>query len=191
MSRIGKQPVKIPTGVKVELAGGGVKISGAKDSLSLSVHPDMKIEYDADAAEVRVTRPNDARQCRALHGTTRALIANMVSGVTTGFRKELQIYGSGYGIKVEGNMAVLALGYAQPAKLAIPAGVSIEIKTPNARGNDVPAEFAVTGADKCAVGQFASELRRARPPEPYKGKGVRYSDERIKHKMGKAFASGA
>ena len=191
MSRIGKQPVKIPKGVNVEVNARIVKISGAKDSMTLDVHPDITVDYDADAALIRVTRSSDARLHRALHGTARALIANMVTGVTAGFQKSLQIYGSGYGVKVQGNDIVLTLGFAQPRTMPIPAGITVDTKTPNARGNDTPAEFSVKGADKCVVGQFAAEVRKSKPPEPYKGKGIRYLDEHVRRKVSKAFASGA
>ena len=189
MSRIGKKPVKIPTGVKVELQSNQLKISGSSASLTLDVHADINVVYDAEASEVKVSRPSDIRLHRALHGTTRALIANMVEGVTKGFSKSLEIYGTGYGIKEQGKEIALSLGFAAPVVLPIPEGVKVEIKTPNARGNDVPALFSLSGADKHAVGQFAAVIRRARPPEPYLGKGIRYGNEVIRRKSGKAFAS--
>ena len=191
MSRIGKKPVKIPSGVKVELQGQHIKISGSSESLTLDIHPDIKVEYDSAASEIIMTRPSDLRLQRALHGTTRALIANMVEGVTKGYQKNMKIYGTGYGIKQQGKDIVLSLGFAAPVVLPVPEGIKIEIKTANARGNDVPALFGISGADKHAVGQFAAVVRHARPPEPYLGKGVRYADEVIKHKAGKAFTSGA
>ena len=189
MSRIGKKPVSIPQGVKVELKGQTVKITGAKESLVLDVHADLAVAYDEKASEVTVTRPDDERFHRAVHGTTRSLIANMVTGVTQGFSKSLQVYGTGYGVKVQGKDLLLTVGLAQPVTMPIPPGVSVDIKTPNTRGNDVPAEFSVSGADKCVVGQFAAEIRRSRPTEPYKGKGVRYLGEHIRRKVGKAFGS--
>ena len=189
MSRIGKKPVKIPSGVNVELKGKLVKISGSSASLSLNVHPDISVDYDSGAAEITVNRPSDSKLHRSLHGTTRALIANMVRGVTEGFRKGLKIFGTGYGVKEQGKDLLLTVGFAAPAKLAIPEGIKIEIKSPNARGNDVPALFSVGGPDKKTVGQFASDIRRVRPPEPYLGKGIRYEDEVVKRKAGKAFAS--
>ena len=191
MSRIGKQPVKVPSGVKVELSKQQLKISSAKESLNLNIHPEVTLEYDADAGEIRVTRSGDERLQRAMHGTTRALIANMIQGVTTGFSRFLAIYGTGYGVKVQGTDLLLTVGMAKPATMAIPQGVSVDIKTPNARGNDNPALFSVAGANKQVVGQFAAEIRRQRPPEPYKGKGIRYADEQIKRKVGKAFGAGA
>lgn len=189
MSRIGKKEIKIPSGVNVEIKGQTIKISSSTASLEYTVHPDISVEFDSAQAEVRVTRPGDERKFRALHGTTRSLIANMVEGVTKGYSIGLEIFGTGYGIKEQGTDIYLTVGTAKPAVLPIPAGVKIEIKAPNARGNDVPAAFAVMGPDKQTVGQFASEIRRARPAEPYLGKGIRYAGEIIKRKAGKAFGS--
>ena len=191
MSRIGKQPVKIPADVKIELAKQQIKLTGPLGSLVLNVHPAIKVEYDSGGAEIRVSRPNDERLNRALHGTMRALIANMVVGVTKGYGKELSVFGTGYGVKIQGSDLLLTVGLAKPAVLAIPKGITIDIKVPAARGNETPAVFTVRGPDKALVGQFASMLRRVRPPEPYRGKGVRYSHEVVKRKVGKAFASGA
>jgi len=191
MSRIGKQPVKVPSGVKVELNNQLIKISGTSATLTLDVRDEIKVEYDSGAGEIKVIRTSDDRFCRSLHGTIRSLIANMIEGVTKGFKKELKIYGSGYGVKVQGQNMTLQVGFAQPAVLPIPQGISVEIKTPNARGNEVPAEFSVSGPDKYVVGQFAAAARKVRPPEPYLGKGIRYADEVIRRKVGKAFASGA
>ena len=191
MSRIGKQPVKVPAGVKVELTKQQLKISGSKETLDLSIHPEVTLEYDEGAKEIRVGRSGNERLQRAMHGTTRALIANMIQGVTSGFSRALAIYGTGYGVKVQGNDLLLTVGMAQPVTMAIPQGIAVEIKTPNARGNDNPALFSVGGASKQVVGQFAAEIRRQRPPEPYKGKGIRYADEHIKRKVGKAFGAGA
>ena len=191
MSRIGKKPVKIPSGVKVELKGQSVKISGPNGNLSLDVNPEIKAEYDSGASEICVTRPSDSRQHRALHGTMRALIANMVEGVTKGFVKSIEIYGTGYGIKIQGKDMLLNVGFAAPAKVKVPDEVKVDITTPNTRGNDVPAAFSVSSPNKAVLGQFASEIRRVRPPEPYLGKGIRYKNEVIRRKAGKAFASGA
>ena len=189
MSRIGKKPVKTPSGVKVELKGQNVKISGPNGNLSLDVHPEIKVEYDSGTSEIRVERPSNARQHRALHGTMRALIANMVEGVTKGFVKNMEIYGTGYGVKIQGKDMLLNVGFAAPASIKIPDEVKVDIGTPNTRGNDVPAAFSISSPDKAVLGQFASEIRRVRPPEPYLGKGVRYKDEVIRRKAGKAFAS--
>jgi len=191
MSRIGTKPVEVPSGVKVELKGNQLSISGAADTLTIEIRPEIQVKYNPDASEIVVTRQNDQRFQRALHGTTRALIQNMIEGVTKGFEKKLRIFGTGYGVEQKGQNVVVQVGFAKPASLPIPAGVKLEIKTPNTRGNDIPAEFTVKGADKWAVGQFAASIRQIRPPEPYLGKGIRYADEVIKRKVGKAFASGA
>lgn len=191
MSRVGKKPISVPEGVKVEVDTKQVKISTSTHSLTLDVRPEIKVEYNSDTKEIVVSRVGDGRLQRALHGTTRAHIANMVLGVTKGFKKTMQIFGTGYGIKQQGAKVMFDLGYAKPASLDIPAGVTIEVKAPNARGNDVPAEFSILSADKWSVGELAAKIRRLRPPEPYRGKGVRYSDEIVKRKVGKAFGTGA
>ena len=190
MSRIGKKQVSIPDGVKVELAGGNLKVASSSATLTLSVNPVVDVAYDSAAGHISVTRKGDDRFSRAMHGTTRALIANMVHGVTKGFEKRLHVFGTGYGVKIEGKQLLVTVGYAKPASVTIPDGVTVDVETPNARGNDVPAAFAVRGADKCTVGQFAAAVRKTRVAEPYKGKGVRYVDEVIKRKLGKAFGSG-
>ena len=189
MSRIGKLPVKIPGGVKVECSGGKVTVSGPLGTLSMAVRPEVTCSYDPDAAELCVTRENDERLARALHGTTRALIANMVNGVTEGYAKSLKIFGTGYNVKQQGTELLLQVGYANTVAVAIPDGITVEIKTPAARGNDSPAELTVKGPDKCVVGQLAATIRSVRKPEPYLGKGIRYADEQIKRKVGKAFGS--
>ncbi|MBN1845099.1 MAG: 50S ribosomal protein L6 [Sedimentisphaerales bacterium] len=190
MSRIGKKPVPVPAGVKVEVNGNQVSIGGSGGTLTLNVRAEIAVQYDAQAGRIVVTRQSDQRLHRALHGTTRALIANMIQGVTQGFARSLKIFGTGYGISVKGQEISLSVGFAKPAVLPIPPGVAIEIKTPNTRGNEIPAEFTVRGPDKWAVGQFAAAIRQVRPPEPYLGKGIRYAEEQIKRKVGKAFASG-
>ncbi len=190
MSRIGKKPVPVPAGVKVELNGAHLKVSGASAALSLDVRSEVKVEYDKKASQINVIRQGETRFHRALHGTVRALIANMIRGVTEGFKKDLLIFGTGYNVKQQGDKLFVSVGFAKPVSLTIPQGVNVEIKTPNTRGNDVPAEFSVRGPDKCLVGQFAAAVRNLRPPEPYLGKGIRYADEHVKRKMGKAFASG-
>lgn len=189
MSRIGKKPIKVPSGVKIELTDSQITISAASKSLVMPLHSIVSVKYDQSQSEILVTRENNERFSRAMHGTTRALIANMVQGVLKEYTKELAIYGTGYGIKEQQKELLLTLGFAQPARIAIPVGVTIEIKAPSARGNDVPALFTVVGADKASVGQFAAQIRKLRPPEPYKGKGIRYADEVVKRKVGKAFAS--
>ncbi|KPK77403.1 MAG: hypothetical protein AMJ79_03195 [Phycisphaerae bacterium SM23_30] len=190
MSRIGKKPVSVPQGVKVELDGAHLKVSSSAAALSVDLRPEVKVEYDQKAAQIKVARRGETRLHRALHGTTRALIANMIHGVTQGFKKDLQIYGTGYNVKLQGNNFMVSVGFARPISLPLPEGIKVDIKTPATRGNDVPAEFSVVGADKCRVGQFAAAVRSLRPPEPYLGKGIRYANEHVKHKAGKAFASG-
>ncbi|MBN1763829.1 MAG: 50S ribosomal protein L6 [Sedimentisphaerales bacterium] len=189
MSRIGKKPVKVPSGVKIEIKGRHLTVGGTLANLTFDIHPDIDVEYDSQADEIRVSRSSDMRFHRSLHGTTRAIIANMIEGVTRGFQKKIEVYGTGYGVKVQGMELQLSVGYAQPVRLTIPEGITVDIATPNARGNETPAVFTVNGADKHAVGQFAADIRRSRPPEPYLGKGVRFADEVIKKKVGKAFAS--
>lgn len=190
MSRIGKKAIPVPSGVKVELSGLTLKISSGSGTLVQAINPIVKVDYDSSANEINVTRDTSERFARAMHGTTRALIANMIQGVTQGYEKGMRLYGTGYGVKQEGADLLLSVGTAKPARVPVPQGVVVDIKTPNARGNDLPAEIFIKGADKQSAGQFAAVLRRIRPPEPYNGKGVRYADEVIKKKMGKAFASG-
>lgn len=189
MSLIGKKPVDIPAGVKVELAKDTLKIAGAKESLVLKIVPEISIAVDESAKKIMVTRKSDDRFAKAMHGTTRAHIANMILGVTKGFSKAMQVFGTGYSVKIQGTDLLLTVGTAKPFSFPIPKSVNINIKTPNARGNDNPAEFVVSGPDRCVVGQFAAEVRKCRPPEPYKGKGIRYADEVVKRKEGKAFGS--
>ncbi len=189
MSRIGKKPVAVPAGVTVEVKGQMVKIASSAASLTWEVHPLIKVAYDADNKAIEVTRQGDDRESRALHGTTRALLANMVVGVTEGYKIDMEIYGTGYGVKQAGQDIELTVGTAKPHKVQIPAGVKLVITTPNARGNDTPAVFSISGPDKQVVGQLAAKIRKVRPPEPYVGKGIRYKDERIVRKDGKAFGS--
>lgn len=191
MSRIGKQPVTVPKGVKVEQKGQCIKITGPLGNLQMDCHPLIKITFDGSAEQIIVVneRPQD-RQSKQLHGTMRALIANMVTGVRKGFEKNMQIFGTGYNLKVQGNKLVLQIGFCHPVEMTIPKGINVDIKTAATRGNEVPAVFTLSGADKCVLGQFAAEIRKVRPPEPYKGKGIRYTDEHVRRKVGKAFASG-
>lgn len=183
MSRIGKLPVAIPANVKVSVANGIVKVEGPKGALEQSFLPQVKVEYDAAAKQVKVTRGADDRVHRAVHGLTRALIANMVAGVTTGYEKKLKIEGIGYQARNEKGAVLLTVGYSHPISLKPPAGVSFEIPD--------PTTIVVKGADKQKVGQFAADIRAARKPEPYKGKGIRYENEVVRRKEGKSFASGA
>lgn len=192
MSRIGKKPVEIPKGVKIELQGQCVKIQGPLGQLQLDCHPRIKVRIDEAEGKVIVEndRPQD-RQSKQLHGTMRALIANMVTGVSKGFERKLEIYGTGYSVKEQAGKLLLQVGYANTVERVIPDGVKVTIEAPTTRGNDVPARFTLSSTDKRLLGQFASEVRKSRPPEPYKGKGIRFSDEQVRRKAGKAFASGS
>jgi large subunit ribosomal protein L6 len=182
MSRIGKQPVVIPSGVKVQVASGTVRVEGPKGKLQLSPHPLMQVEYDDKAKVLKVTRPNDERLTRSLHGLTRSLVANMVEGVTKGYEKRLKIEGIGYQARMDKKRLVLTVGYANAIEMSPPEGVSVELTD--------PTTIIIRGADKQAVGQFAAEVRRVRKPEPYKGKGIRYENEQVRRKEGKSFTSG-
>ena len=178
MSRIGKKPVPIGK-AKVTLKDRHVLMEGPKGKLELDVHPAITVKMDDEKKELVVTRPDDQKQSKALHGLTRALLANMVEGVTNGYRKALEIQGVGYKAEMKGKNIVLAVGYANTISVAIPAGVTVALEGP---------KIVVTGPDKQLVGQFAAEVRRVRKPEPYKGKGIRYEGEVVKIKPGKAFA---
>lgn len=195
MSRIGKKPVPIPSGVKVDVAGRAVKVSGPKGSLSWDVPAPIDVALDADTVVVR--RPDDVSRNRALHGLARALIANMVHGVKEGYAIGLEIYGTGYGCTVQGrtlqlNIGFMGRGVGKQAQfeIPIPDGIEVTVKTPVARGNTEPARLTVSGVDKQTVGQFAAEVRKLRKPEPYLGKGIRYAGEQIRRKAGKVFAAG-
>jgi large subunit ribosomal protein L6 len=183
MSRIGKQPVPVPAGVKVRVAGGKVAVEGPKGAkLELAYHRNMRVEYDDAGKVIRVSRPDDERANRALHGLTRSLIANMVLGVTKGYEKRLVIEGIGYQARMDKKTVVLTVGFANAIELTPPDGVTVELTD--------PTNIVVRGADKQKVGQFAAEVRGARPPEPYKGKGIRYANEQVRRKEGKSFTSG-
>lgn len=183
MSRIGKKPVPVPKGVKVAVADGSVKVEGPKGTLSMSVRPEVTVEHKADANEVCCTIPEssmDDRASRAYWGMTRALIQNMMVGVTQGYEKTMEIVGVGWGAQVQGQQLRLQLGYASPVMMDIPQGLTINVEKQIVK---------ISGADKQAVGQFASAMRSKRKPEPYNGKGVKYADEIIKRKQGKQFGS--
>ena len=182
MSRIGKQPVVVPAGVKVQVRDGKVQVEGPKGKLELTHHRNIQVKHDETGKVINVTRPDDERLNRSLHGLTRSLIANMVLGVTKGYEKRLKIEGIGYQARMDKKTVVLTVGYANAIELTPPDGVTVELSD--------PTTIIVRGADKQKVGQFAAEVRRARPPEPYKGKGVRYENEQVRRKEGKSFASG-
>jgi large subunit ribosomal protein L6 len=179
MSRIGKKPVPVGK-AKVAIAGQVVKFEGPKGKLELSVHPLIKVRLDSGKNELVVERPDDEQQSKALHGLTRALLANHVVGVTDGYKKTLEVQGVGYKAEQKGKAIVLSVGYANPVTKTIPGNVTVQVEGTN--------KIHISGADKQAVGQFASELREVRKPEPYKGKGIRYEGEQVKIKPGKAFA---
>jgi large subunit ribosomal protein L6 len=179
MSRIGKKPVPIGS-AKVSVAGQLVKAEGPKGKLELNVHPKINVALDEATKSVIVTRKDDERESRALHGLTRALIANMVEGVTNGYSRGLEIQGVGYKAEIKGKNLVLSVGFANQISLEIPGNVTVTLDGQN--------KVIVSGADKQAVGEFAARIRRVRKPEPYKGKGIRYVGEQIKIKPGKAFA---
>jgi large subunit ribosomal protein L6 len=183
MSRIGRQPVAVPAGVKVRVADGKVFVEGPKGAkLEQAVHRNMRVEFDENAKAINVIRPDDARENRSLHGLTRSLIANMVQGVTKGYERRLKIEGIGYQARMEKKAIVLTVGFANAVKLDPPENVTVEL--PDA------TTILVKGWDKQKVGQFAAEIRHVRPPEPYKGKGIRYEDEQVRRKEGKSFTSG-
>jgi len=192
MSRIGKKPIVIPSGVKIEMAGQTVKVSGPKGSLEIKCYPQISVKLDGDGKKIVVgnSRP-DGRLEKAMYGTTRALLNNMVIGVSKGFEKKMEIYGTGYNVKEQAGNLILTVGFANPAQVKIPKTVKVIIDIPATKGNDTPAKFTLTSYDKHDIGQFAAEVRKVRPPEPYQGKGIRYGGEHVRRKAGKAFASGA
>jgi large subunit ribosomal protein L6 len=179
MSRIGKKPVPIGA-AKVSVADQLIKFEGPKGKLELRVHPLIKVTLDSAKKELVVVRPNDERQSKALHGLTRSLLANMVEGVVTGYKKSLEVQGVGYKAELKGKNLVMSVGYANTINVPLPTGVAVTVEG--------GTKIHVSGPDKQLVGQFASDVRRVRKPEPYKGKGVRYEGEVVKIKPGKAFA---
>jgi large subunit ribosomal protein L6 len=175
MSRIGRKPVPVPDAVTVEIAPGAIAVKGPKGELQQTLSPEMTIEQ-ADGV-VTVARPTNRGDHRALHGLTRSLIANMVEGVTQGFEKRLEIQGVGYRAALKGKNLELALGYSHPVAIEAPEGIDFEVPQ--------PTEIIVKGIDKQLVGQVAADIRKRRPPEPYKGKGIRYKGEHVQRKVGK------
>ena len=177
MSRIGKMPITVPAGVKVEIAAGNaVTVTGPKGTLSGNLNPEMIIKQEG--AIITVERPTDNSTHRSLHGLTRTLLSNMVTGVDKGFTKELEVNGVGYRATKEGKTLVMNLGYSHPVKMDEIEGITVEVPSPN--------KIIISGPDKQKVGQFAAEVRGKRPPEPYKGKGIKYTTEVIRRKEGKA-----
>jgi large subunit ribosomal protein L6 len=175
MSRIGKQPIPVPEGVSVQIEPGLVRVNGPKGELSEQVSTAMTVEHSD--GELTVTRPTDRGEHRALHGLTRTLIANMVTGVTDGYEKRLEIQGVGYRAALRGSDVELQVGYSHAIKVPAPEGIEFEVPAPN--------QIVVRGASKQAVGEIAARIRKVRPPEPYKGKGVRYAGEYVQRKVGK------
>jgi large subunit ribosomal protein L6 len=179
MSRIGNKPIPLPKGVKVNVAGRQVTVESSKGRLSITHRPEVTVRVEE--ARVVVERKSNGRTDRAMHGLTRALINNMVIGVTDGFKKELEINGVGWTANVQGKQIALNVGYADTRKVAIPDGVSVDVKG---------SKITISGVDKQAVGQLAAVVRSQRPPEPYNAKGIKYADEQIVRKQGKQFAGG-
>ena len=175
MSRIGRQPIELPEGVEVDVKPGSVSIKGPKGELSQAIHTEMKVSIENGT--LTVSRPTDRGEHRALHGLTRSLIANMVEGVTDGFERRLEIQGVGYRARLQGKALELTVGYSHSVSLLAPEGVEFEVPQ--------PTQVIVRGIDKQLVGQTAADIRKRRPPEPYKGKGVRYADEHVVRKVGK------
>ena len=176
MSRIGRKPINIPAGVTASIDNGVITVKGPKGTLDFKFNPAMTVEIKGDVIEV--TRPNDAKENRSLHGLTRTLIHNMIIGVTEGYSKTLEVNGVGYRVQKQGSKCVMNLGYSHQVIMPEIDGITIDVPQPN--------KIVINGIDKQAVGQFAAEVREKRPPEPYKGKGIRYAGERIIRKEGKA-----
>lgn len=180
MSRIGRKPIAIPAGVEVKIDGSTVTVKGPKGTLTQTVHSNMKVEMNG--TEITVTRPDDSNLNKSLHGLTRTLIANMIEGVEKGYSKELEVNGVGYRAAKQGNDLVLNIGFSHQVIMSEIDGITIDVPTPN--------KVVISGPDKQKVGQFAAEVREKRPPEPYKGKGIKYADEHIRRKEGKAGKGG-
>jgi large subunit ribosomal protein L6 len=176
MSRIGKKPITVPAGVEVKINGNEVTVKGPKGELKNTFNADMAIAMEGN--EITVTRPTDNKEHRALHGLTRTLIANMVEGVSNGYSKTLEVNGVGYRVQKQGKNLVMNLGFSHQVTVPEVDGITIDVPNPN--------QIVISGADKQQVGQFAAEVREKRPPEPYKGKGIKYADEHIRRKEGKA-----
>ena len=180
MSRIGRKPITIPAGVQVTLKDGVVTAKGPKGELTQKIHSNITVAIEG--SEIIVTRPNDEKENRALHGLSRTLIANMVEGVANGFSKELEVNGVGYRVAKQGKDLVMNLGYSHQVIMSEIPGITIDVPNPN--------KIIISGPDKQLVGQFAAEVREKRPPEPYKGKGIKYATEYIRRKEGKTGAKG-
>ena len=182
MSRIGKQPVSYPAGVKVQLGRRQVRVEGPKGKLELAYHPSMNVQHDESGKVIRVSRPDDERLNRSLHGLTRSLIANMVEGVTKGFEKRLKIEGIGYQARMDKKKLVLTVGYANAIEMVPPEGVAVELPD--------PTTIIIRARTNRRLASLLPRFGESRPPEPYKGKGIRYEKEQVRRKEGKSFASG-
>lgn len=169
----------------MKVTDGTVTIKGPKSELTQRLHPAIKVAWDESKRLIKVSRHSDEKQDKALHGLTRALLQNMVVGLTQGYSKTLEIHGVGYQAKLEGKTLVITVGFSHPVKIPVPAGLEVQVTAPTN-----PARFTIRGADKQRVGEFAADIRHIRPPEPYQGKGIRYGDEVIRRKAGKTFVSG-
>lgn len=178
MSRIGRKPIEIPAGVDVKLTNNNISVKGPKGALERELHPEMTVTIEDGT--ILVTRPSDSKDHRSLHGLTRTLVSNMVEGVTKGFEKKLELVGVGYRASMQGNKLVLNIGYSHPVEMIPDPGLSIEVPK--------PTNITISGYDKEVVGQFAAQVRAHREPEPYKGKGIKYANEVIRRKAGKAGA---
>ena len=187
MSRVGKQPVAIPAGVAVSVSGSEVVVKGPKGELRQRVAPAVRVQVDAQAKQVQVSRQGDTKEHRAQHGLCRALIRNMVVGVTQGYEKRLRIMGTGFRVELQGRTLVLQAGFCHPVNFPLPQGINVEV--PKAASREY-MDFIVRGIDRQLVGETAAELRRVRPPDLYKGKGIRYADEHVRRLEGKTFTSG-
>jgi len=197
MSRVGKKPIEVPSGVSVKISGRGISVSGPKGRSEWTFPMNTAVAYDDASKRLTVTRADDRKQSRANHGLTRALIANMVQGVSEGFSKRLQIYGTGYNCKLQGRTLHLNVGFSgrrrglgSQFEVAVPDGIEVVVEKEAARGDSEPAVFTVSGCDRQRVGEFAAEIRALRKTEPYKNKGIRYEGEQVRRKQGKALTGG-
>lgn len=202
MSRIGKKPIAVPSAVKVEIKDHTITTSGPQGKLSWQFPKEIEVRFDEAGRSIELKRQDDTSRAKALHGLSRALIANMVLGCDKGYEKKLEIYGTGYSCDLKGanllvNCGHMGRGIDQAGKpreaqfvVPVPAGLKVVVEVKVARGESEPAKVTISGPDKQLLGEFAAELRGLRPPEPYKGKGIRYAGEHVRRKQGKAFASG-
>jgi large subunit ribosomal protein L6 len=181
MSRIGRMPITVPGGVTFDVKGRAVSVKGPKGTLNLDLRPEVDLSVDGNTVTIEPNGHGATRQGRAFHGLTRALLNNMVLGVSEGFKKHLEIIGVGWNARMQGNQLILNIGFCHPVNFDMPDGLSAECP--------VPTQIVISGADKQAVGQLAARIRKVRPPEPYKGKGIRYKGEEVRRKSGKSFGS--